>query len=303
MKNFYKILIAIVVLVGSAELTKAQSTFSLPYPGATHTYSFDAVGSTNTTTWWISKNADGSSPLIATEYEFVTTGTGPGEYDVTTDFNQGAFTNQLTGTGISSVTIKWNGSASNKYYLFLEVSDATCSNLKGYMIDVQTGAFNALIADVTGSATPGTVDTSIANDITPLTCPDETSRSPIVNEGTYSLGTSALVYRVNREFTNTTNGWIVDFDALIAGATISNVKDASGTTITDASGYTIGGDQDYILVTVTVNNVISTPDVELKINATNTKDLVTNVTDDDGTDNSATHTFNDIPTIGTISGS
>jgi len=299
MKNIYKILIALVVLVGSAELTKAQSTFSLPYPGATHTYSFDAVGATNTTTWWISKNADGSSPLVATEYEFVTTG----DYDVTTDFNQGAFTNQLTGTGISSVTIKWNGSAANKYYLFLEVSDATCSNLKGYMIDVQTGAFNALIADVTGSAAPGTVDTSIANDITPLTCPDETSRNPIVNEGIYSLGTSALVYRVNREFTNTTNGWIVDFDALIAGATISNVKDASGTTITDASGYTVGGDQNYILVTVTVNNTISTPNVELTINSANTKDLVTNAADGDGSDNAATHTFNAIPTIGTMSGS
>tara|TARA_R110001583_G_scaffold6427_3_gene32560 strand:- start:10843 stop:11742 length:900 start_codon:yes stop_codon:yes gene_type:complete len=299
MKNIYKILIALVVLFGSTELTKAQSTYSLPYPGSTHTYSFDAVGAANTTTWWISKTADGSSPLAATEYEFVSTAA----YTVAADFNTVGFTNQLTGIGISSVTIKWNGSATNKYYLFLEVSDATCSNLKGYMIDVQTGAFNALIADVTGSATPGTVNTSGASDITPLTCPDETSRSPIVNEGTYSLGTSGVVYRVNREFTNTTNGWIVDFDALIAGATISNVKDASGTTIADVSGYTIGGDQDYILVTVTVNNAISTPDVELKISAANTKDLVTNVTDDDGTDNSATHTFNDIPTIGIISGS
>lgn len=297
MKNLYKILIALVVLVSSSEFTKAQSTYELPYPGSVHTYEFDNVVGTSTTDWFVSKDATvGATALVGgAGAEFVIsavngTGTSIGGDGV------------LTGTGVSKVQITWNGTASGKYYVFLNVDDGTCSNLKGYMVDVQTGEFNALIADVTGSATPGTVDTSVANDITSTTCPDETTISPIVNEGTPSLGTSDIVFRVNREFTNTTNGWKVAFDALAAGSAIKDVKDASGTTLTDAAGYLVGGDQDYILVTVTVTNAISTPDVILTINSAGTIDVVTNAADNTAADNAATHQFEDMPTIGTIIG-
>ncbi|WP_461631109.1 hypothetical protein [Labilibaculum euxinus] len=297
MKNIYKLLIALVVLVGSSELTKAQSTYELPYPGATHTYQFDNVVGTSTTDWFVSRDAAvGATAIVGgASADFVIsavdgTGTSMGTDGV------------LTGTGVSKVSITWNGTASGTYYVFLNVSDGTCSNLKGYKVVVQTGEFNALIADVTGSATPGTVDTSVANDIKSLTCPDETTISPIVNEGTPSLGTSDIVYRVNREFTNTTNGWKVVFDALVAGASIKEVKDAAGTTIADASGYIVDGTQDYILVTVTVTNAISTPDFTLTINSAGTIDIITNASDNDATDNDATHQFNDMPTIGNISG-
>lgn len=297
MKNICKILITLVVLVGFSELVKAQSTYELPYPGASHIYQFDNVAGTSTTNWFVSTDAAvGATALVGgTTADFVIsaldgTGTSVGADGV------------LTGTGISKVQIIWNGTASGTYYVFLNVNDGTCSNLKGYKVIVQTGEFNALVADVTGSATPGTVDTSVANDITSLTCPDETTISPIVNDGTPSLGTSDIVFRVNREFTNTANGWVVVFDALAGGATINKVVDAAGTTITDASGYTVDGAQNYILVTVNVMNEISTPDVVLTINSAGTKDIITGATDKTSGDNSATHQFNDMPTIGTISG-
>lgn len=298
MKNIFKILIALVVLVSFSEFTKAQSTYELPYPGASHTYEFDGVAGTSVTDWFVSRDATvGASPIV---------GGASGDFVISamngTTPSMGG-DGVLTGTGVSKVSIAWNGTAAGTYYVFLNVSDGTCSNLKGYKVVVQTGEFNALIADVTGSATPGTVDTSGANDITSLTCPDETTINPIVNEGTPSLGTSDIVFRVNRQFTNTANGWKVVFDALATGASIKEVKDASGTVITEASGYTVGGTQNYILVTVTVPNAISTPDFILKLNAAGTMDIVTNATDNNTSDNTATHQFNDMPTIGTLIGS
>jgi len=250
----------------------------------------------------VSLNQDGSNPLPDTDYEFVTTG----DYDVLTDFDQAPDVNLLKKTGVSTVKIKWKGIVAKSYYLFLEVDDTNCKNLKGFKIDLQVGDFNAMIADVTGSLNPGTVDPSGPNDIKSLTCLDETDRQPITNlvGNPYSLGTSAITYRVNREFTNTTNGWQVAFEALRVNASIETVIDEAGTTITaDGSGYyAVDGAQDYVLVTVTVINELVTPAVDLTLDATNTKDTVTGA-NDSTTDNVATHTFNAVPTIGTISGS
>ncbi|MCY1635868.1 hypothetical protein [Marinifilum sp. D737] len=301
MKNIYKLLIAMVVLVSSTELAKAQSTFEKPYPGSTHNYNFDNIDAASTTTWYISRAATiDAAAITSTDGDFAhfTLSTPDGATVAGNDGN-------LTGTGINEVKIVWNGTATGTYYLFVNVEKDGCSNVKGIQIVVQSGEFNAMIADVTGSATPGSVDPSDpANDITNKTCPDQTTISPIVNmdPDNYSLGTSKLVYRVNREFTNTTNGWQVTFDALRAGASITKVVDAAGTELTAGSIVTVGGTQDYILVTVTVDNEIATADVVLTINSLGTQDLVTSATDNETADNNATHTFSTMPTIGTMGG-
>ena len=301
MKNIYRLLIAMVVLVSSVELTKAQSTYEQPYPGSTHKYNFDNIDATSTTTWYISRAATiDAAALTSADADFAhfTLSTSDG---ATTADNDG----NLTGTGIDEVQIVWNGTATGTYYLFVNVEKDGCSNVKGIQIEVQTGEFNAMIADVTGSATPGTVDPlDAANDITTETCPDQTTISPIVNmtPNTYSLGTSEVVYRVNREFTNTTNGWQVTFDAPRAGASITKIVDAAGTDLAAGLVATVGGTQDYILVTVTVDNAIATADVILTINSAGTQDLVTSATDNESTDNNATHTFKTMPTIGVMGG-
>lgn len=302
MKNIYKLLIVLVVLVSSVELTKAQSsTFEKPWPGSTHTYNFDNIDGGSTTTWFISRAAT----IGATPITFVT----PADSEFTLSTVDGATvadaTGNLTGTAISDVKIFWSGKATGTYYLFVNVENDGCSNIKGIQIVVQDGEFNAMIADVTGasnvSPTDPTYDATYDTDnITTETCPDQLTISPIVNVATpHSYGTSEIVYRVDRQFTNTTNGWQVTFDDLRAGARITGVVKATG----GAGVYTVDGAQDYFLVTVEVDNAIDTSDVVLTINSAGTMDLVTNVTDKAlPDDNSATHTFKAMPTIGVMGG-
>jgi len=301
MKNIYKLLIVLVVLVSSVELTKAQSTFEEPYPGSTHKYNFDNIDGASTTTWYISRAATIDAAAIKSgdaDFAHFTLSTSDGATDAAADGN-------LTGAGIGEVQIVWNGDATGTYYLFVNVSKDGCSNIKGIKIDVQTGEFNAMIADVTGSDNQGTVDPLDADyDVTTETCPDQSTISPIANltPNTYSLGTSEIVYRVNREFTNTTNGWQVTFEALRAGASITKIVDAGNNPIAAGLVATVDGVQDYILVTVTVDNAIDTDDVVLAINTAGTMDLITTATDNETADDNATHTFKTMPTIGAMGG-
>ncbi|MCZ4694434.1 hypothetical protein DWB61_03960 [Ancylomarina euxinus] len=301
MKNIYKLLIALVVLVSSAELAKAQSsTFEKPWPGSTHTYGFDNIAGGSTTTWYISRAATlGAAPITFAD---------PADSEFTLSTVDGTIvadaSGNLSGTAISDVKIFWTGKATGTYYLFVNVEKDGCSNVKGIKIDVQTGLFNAILADVTGSDNPGTVDPLDAgNDIITETCPDQSTISPIVNltPDSYSLGTSKIVYRVNREYTNTTNGWQVAFTNLRADATILSVIEAGGKDITASFPYVVAGDQDYVLVTVTVKNELSTLDVVLTLDKVLTKDLVT-MAEDSGAGDSATHTFKAMPTIGAMNG-
>lgn len=301
MKNLYKLLIVLVVLVSSVELTKAQSsTFEKPWPGSSHTYEFDNIDGGSTTTWYISRAATlGAAPITfanPTDSEFtLSTLDGATEADAA---------GNLTGMAISEVKIFWTGKATGTYYLFVNVENDGCSNTKGIKIDVQTGLFNAMIADVTGSDNQGTVDPSDTDyDVTTETCPDQSTISPIVNldPDTHSLGTSKIVYRVNREYTNTTNGWQVAFTNLRADATILSVVEAGGKDITASSPYIIAGDQNYVLVTVTVKNELVTPVLVLTLDKDLTIDTVT-LAKDTGAGDSATHTFKAMPTIGVMSG-
>ncbi|MGZ2370866.1 hypothetical protein ACXR6G_13875 [Ancylomarina sp. YFZ004] len=301
MKNIYKLLIALVVLVSSVELTKAQSsTFEKPWPGSSHTYNFDNIDGGSTTTWYISRAATvGATPITFADF-------ANSEFTLSTlDGNTVAdASGNLSGTAISDVRIFWTGKATGTYYLFVDVENDGCSNIKGIQIDVQTGLFNAILADVTGSTTPGTIDPSDpASDIATLTCLDQSTISPIVNSDpdNYDLGTSETVYRINREFTNTTNGWQVAFAALRADASITSVVDAGGTAITTAAPYVIAGDQDYVLVTVTVVNKLITPELILTLDKDLTIDTVT-LAKDTGSGDTVTHTFKALPTIGVMSG-
>ncbi|WP_372641068.1 hypothetical protein [Ancylomarina sp.] len=295
MKNIYKLLIALVVLVGSAELSKAQSTYNNPWQGSSHTYTFGAMNAANDTEWYISQTAGvGVTPIVGSAGNHFTIAAVDGTGTAI------AGDGTLSGKGISTVRVNWDGTASGTYYLYLKVTDAGngCENLKGYKVTIAAGTFNAIALNVTGAGTPGTVaagDPSIKT----TTCPDQTGFNPIVNDG-YDLGTSALVFRVNREFTNSVNAWQVGLN--LTGATITSVNDEAGDPITAVGGnYPVAGDEDYVLVYVSVTNAESTPLVTFAIDKSNTKDLVT-LAEDTGSGDSVTHTFNALPAIGNIAG-
>ncbi|MDQ2179489.1 hypothetical protein [Marinifilum sp. D714] len=298
MKNIYKLLIAMVVLVSSIELAKAQSsTYSNPWPGSSHTYSFGDNGTTNTTEWFISRNADGSNPIVgAAGNHFTIVGEGvAGTIDA-----KGV----LSGKGINTLRVNWDGNATGVYYIFLQVIDATtsCSNLKGYMVDVVTGRFNALAENVTGGTTddknPEFVDDA---KIVAEGCSDETGNR-IVNDGTFSLGTTEVVFRVKRQYS--LNEWHIDYGLSVGTTTKVVAADGSTIAVAAGGGYDIPSANDYVLVYVSVPNVeTSAQAVVLTLDSAKTKDNTTSTTDAaskpaNPSDNVATYTIKSMPKIG-----
>lgn len=286
-----------IVLVSSVELTKAQSSsFNNPWPGSSHTYSFGDNGSTNTTEWFISRNADGSNPIVGAAGNHFTI---VGEDVAGTIDSDGV----LSGKGINTLRVNWDGNATGVYYIFLQVTDATtsCSNLKGYMVDVVTGRFNVLAENVTGGTTdkdnPEFVDDT---KIVAEGCSDETGNR-IVNDGTFSLGTTEVVFRVKRQYS--LNEWHIDYGLSVG--TTSKVVAEDGSTINAATGggYDIPAANDYVLVYVSVDNVeASTQAVVLTLDGTLTKDMTTTTTDAasipaNPSDNAATYTIKSMPEI------
>jgi len=297
MKNIYKILIAIVVLVGSVELTKAQtSSHSNPWPGSTHTYSFGDNGATNTTDWYISRNADGSTPID-----------GPAGNHFTLIDEDGVGTvdgdGVLTGIGVNTLRVNWDGQATGTYYVFLKVTDAvtSCSNLKGFKVDVVTGRFNAIAENVTGGT--NLANPELVNDANIVAdgCSDETSNR-IVNDGTFSLGSSEVVYRVKREYS--LNEWHLDYGLSVGTTTTVVAEDGSTIAAAGGGGYDIPASVNYVLVYVSVPNVEATSQaVVFTIDGALTKDITTNTADNASTpantpaDNTDTYTIKSMPTI------
>jgi len=297
MKNIYKLLIAMVVLVSSVELAKAQVTsFSNPWPGSTHTYSFGDNGDTNTTEWFISQNADGSNPIVGDVGNHFTLVAEDGTGSVGAD-------GVLSGTKINTLRVNWDGTAAGSYYVFLQVIDAgtDCSNLKGYKVDVVTGRFNAIAENVTGGTTdvdnPQFVDDS---KIVVDGCSDETGNR-IVNEGTFSLGTSEVAFRVKRQYS--LNKWHIDYGLSVGSTSKVIAEDGSTLNVATGGGYDIPAVNDYVIVYVTVPNAEATSQaVMLTLDGTTTIDMTTTKSDAaslpaNPSDNVGTYTIKSMPTI------
>jgi len=306
MKNIYKILIALVVLVSSVELTKAQSHYLTPWPGATHTYNFADVAGGNVTNWWVATSTDGLTKAVhGTDYTFVTAG-----YDGTDD--------RLEGIGVASVQLTWGASVSpgTDYYVFLEVKDASgCINLKAGKVTIVNTVFNALALDVT-TATGNAYGTIPSGDPSLLasTCPDDVV-SPVSNDGGYDIGSTQLVFRVERE--NSMNGWQFEYelseDADKAFAVTNvTVKDPADALIVSQDNTKTGvvtgiaSVNNYVVVYVTVTNqqdVVLDLDFDLLTAGNNTKDSAGAIDNGAGADDKAQHQIKPMPVINGFSGS
>lgn len=306
MKNIIQLFFVVLILSLSSTTVNAQSDYLTPWPGATHTYTFADVDAGNITNWWVATSADGLSKANhGTEYTFVTAG-----YDAGDD--------QLEGTGVGTVQITWGAGVTpgTDYYVFLEVEDADgCMNLKAGKITIVNSAFNALALDVT-TATGGAYGTIPAGDASLLasTCPDDVV-NPVVNDGGYDLGSTQLVFRVERE--NSMNGWQFEYNITEDASqtftvTDVTVKDEADATIVSQTNTKtgvvtgIGAANDYVVVYVTVTNQ---QDVTLDLNfdlltaGGNTKDSA-NATDDGSSgDDRAEHQIKPMPVINGFSGS
>jgi len=304
-----KITLFIFLFVVFALAVNAQSVFNKPWPGATHHYTATVTDpeKDNPVRWWVSTDPLGETKAVYnTDYSFVTPG-----YNATT--------NRLEGVAAYDVQIKWGTGIANNtdYYIVIEAEEKTtgCSNRSTFPVKIQS-SFNALAWDVTGSATPGTIIKGGAGDDTvDPTCPD-----PVVNplwdgDSPTDIGSSELVFRVNRE--RSLLNWQFEFEISEGTAqpvTISGIRfvDDTGNTLSvsnqaaDLTGgqVSVNSTEDWVLAYVTVRNQ---PGVTLDINF----DLITsnNLTRDAGnnydngsTDNSADHTIQPMPVITNFGG-
>lgn len=312
MKNFKGILILLIVLVSLVGIANAQSNYLTPWPGATHTYTFDVPDTDSEITWWVSQNANGSDRVAhsaSTGYTIVkgangTLGT--------------SLANELTGTGINSVKITWGTAIpGGTYYLFMQVTKDGCSNLIGAEINVTTNTFDAMIADVTGTTDPK-VDAGNTDPSNPLSdCPSDVA-NPIIDGGgnQTDLGLTKLIFRVNRQYSS--NGWDLayaiteaDGDAFeidrieFVGATGPAFHtESKGSGTPKSATVNVGATEEYVLMNVYVENQEgATLDLIVTLNGTNTKDSTTDVTDSANGNNVAARQIKPMPVINGFTGS
>jgi len=292
------IVFTISILLFSVVAVKAQ-TYLQPLPGGTYTYTATVTdpGNNNPVRWYVTTDATGLTRAISPDdFTFVT-----GGYD--------AADRQLEGTAVYSVQITWGTGITDgsNFYIFLEVDDDVSGCTNRMALHVQTAAdFNAVVADVSGSATPGTVDPLT---IDGTTCPDD-PQNPIF--GSYDAGYTELVFRVNKQFSLL--AWQFGY-AVTEGTskafTIENLRvvDEGGTVLytgTSATGTinTLDAGDDYALVYIQITNQ---PGVELDINldlvttGSATRDAGGNA-DSNAADNNADHTIQPMPVISGFTG-
>ena len=297
-----RLILLLLLLVGVVE-TYAQSTFNLPYRGATHTYSATVTdgGAPNPVRWYVATDAEGKFKASeGTDYTFITPG-----------YN--AANQQLEGSAVYSVQLTWGTTiaVNSTYYVFIEVDDdvTNCSNRMALPVTV-TADFNALAYNVTGSATPGTIVPGAGSDIITETCPDDVV-NPIWNGvGHTDIGTTEMVFRVQRE--HSLLAWQFGYnitEATSQAFTVTNVRmvNESGAQIYNAANAAatitgIASNQNYVLVYVKVANQ---QNINLAINlnlvSATTHDSDNNI-DSSVADNLATHTIRSMPAITGFSG-
>lgn len=300
------IYITLFLLLFSSLASVAQSTYLLPWRGATHTYNATVTdaGNDNAVRWYVTTDAAGTIKAdTLTDFKFVTAGY------VEPD-------SALVGTAVYSVDITWGttvAEASN-FYVFLEVDDETsgCTNRMGMHIQIAAD-FNAVAWDVTGSATPGTVDPDGAGeDVEEETCPDDVVDPLWDGSGHTDIGFSEIMYRVDRQFSIL--AWQFEYELSEASSQafiLENIRfvDQGGTELYNGTNLTgtvsVDSDEDYVLVYVQITNQQDKTldmDFDLLTADSNTKDADDNLDSNSG-DNSADHRILPMPAITGFGGS
>lgn len=299
------ILITLLLLFASG-YSFAQSTYLNPFPGHTHTYNVTVTdaGSDNPVRWYVTTDADGTVKAThGTDYTFVTSG-----------YNSG--TDQLEGTAVYEVDITWGTTvtAASNYYVYFEVDDETSGCTNRMDLHVQIAAdFNALVYDVTGSATPGTIIPGPSDDITEETCPDDIINPLWDGDSHTDIGYSEIVYRVERQFSvldwqfsyAISEGSAQSFtvDSIRFEDDANNVLTISGQTAT-TGGVAVNSSEDYVLAYVYITNQQGmTLDIDFTINSdvVNLEDSGANA-DSNSVDNVADHTILPMPVISNFGG-
>lgn len=291
------------LLVAVVTGVKAQGDPLFPLQGESFTYTATVTdpGSDNPVRWYVTTNAAGTIKADTTDVFYFETA-GYVEPD-----------SALTGTAVYSVDITWKTTATPgaHYYVFLEVDDDVSGCTNRMALDIQISAdFNAVVYDVTGSSTPGTIyPNDPGEDIEDETCPDDVENPIWDGSGHTDIGYSEIVFRVEKEFS--VLGWQFEYAITEADGdpfTIENVRivDEGSTELYNGTLATqtvsgIGAAVDYVLMYIQITNqqgVELTIDVDLL----SAEDTNSN-TDSNGADDHADHVIQPMPEITGFGGS
>jgi len=290
MTQFKNIILSVLMLFVFGQMAYAQNTIFTPYEGSTHSYTISGLTQGWSYSMYITANADGS-----------------GLYDdnLTGEFDLG---NNLNGTvgleGNVSTEIDWNiGAAANIYYLWFEAIGLNgCSNMRSIEIVPQVNQFDLLSENIPETNT--------------ISCPDISADGGFDNLGA-SSGITVLTFSVKREngtenkltaSIGDTYDWSfkpllsVDPNLGLTNVIITIEGTSSGVVAEDTNGnYVISGQDDEVIVTVSIENAPGeTRNVHFEV--TEQKELNTNLSDSEPSNDKVTHTIQVMPVINGIGG-
>lgn len=273
------------MLIALGLSANAQSSARFPFEGAVHSYTVDGISVGADYEFFIAANIDGSSRLDDTmtgEFDFLDNATGTVDTD-----------------GLASINIQWNnGAAANIYYLWLEATiPGGCSNNIRLEIAPQTNTFDLLSENIPVTNTISCPVADAGNGFNPMA-------------DSYSAGATTLQFKVRREngtlnpaVAGTTYDWSfipqLTVDPDLAGKinVIVTVEEAT----LSGSRYTVSGQYDEVLVTVSIENAPGY-DLDVSLLVTGQQESNTNLTDSDPTNDNVTHTIQVMPLIDGMGG-
>jgi hypothetical protein len=286
MTQLKNIIILVLLLMAFGLSAKAQSSALQPYEGATHTYTWNGLQEGVSYDFYITASANGSG-----RYDDVLTG----EFDI---FNA---TGTVDADGLAATDITWNSGASDHiYYCWLQVTNSNgCSNYRYVEVMPQVNQFDLLSENIP-------VDNTIS-------CPavaNEDGFNP--GSDSYSAGYTMLQFKVSRE-NGTDNSLTASTDdtydwSFIPELTVDpsltdkvNVIISVSNSTNDGTRYTVGGDIDEVLVTVSIENAPG-EDLDVTLEVTGQQEENTNLSDSEPTNDAVTHTIQVMPVINGMGG-
>jgi hypothetical protein len=291
MTKFKHIIIFVLLLLTVGLTVNAQSTPRRPFEGSVHDYTCNGISVGANYNFYMTAYADGS-----------------GRFDdgLTGEFDINNATGVVGGDGLASTPIQWNnGASSHIYYLWLEATiPGGCSNYINIQIVPQANHFDLLSENVPVTNTRSCPAISESDGFNPLS-------------SAYDAGTTTLHFVVKRKYgtdnvstptEGDTYSWsfipqlLVDPAILGLSNVIISIEGIySGVITAVGNRYTVGGSDDEVAVTVSIQNAPGTiRDVTLQV--TLGVENITNLSDSDPSNDNATHTIQIMPVIDGMGG-
>ena len=278
-------IIFVFLLLAFGLTAKAQSSARFPFEGAIHSYTCDGITPGAGYEFYLAANIDGSGRLddaLTGEFDFLDSATGIVDTD-----------------GLASINIQWNnGAAANIYYLWLEATIPDgCSNNIRLEIAPQINAFDLLSENIPVTNTISCPVADAGNGFNPMA-------------ESYSAGATTLQFKVRREngtlnpaIAGSTYDWSfipqLTVDPDLAGKinVIVTVEEAT----LSGSRYTVNGQYDEVLVTVSIENAPGF-DLDVTLLVTGQQESNTNLTDSTPENDGVTHRIQVMPLIDGMGG-